>query len=272
MKYKYRLNHNVSFRQFLLSVSKYAAIATVDRFAKPHDGATKFLFIAGCGHSGTTLLAARFGNLPKTFVVPKETYVFRPENRLSVIRGDLETWAQEAQQIDADTVVEKTPKHIHCWHRIKKLIPAAKLVVITRGPLDTCASLTKRLGDLDFAIERYCIDNLAAARLRGATDVYHLSYEAFVTMPEEEGHKLVSFTGQAWADSFVAGGTSTYDNANLTHNMLLRQQQVREPIRANIGGWKKQLTDEQAIRVLEKTAEVAAMLGYPVGPAALLAS
>ena len=265
MKYKYRLNHNVSLPSYALSISKYAAIAALDCIAKPYHSESKLVFIAGCGHSGTTLLAARFGNLAKTFVVPKETYEFRPENPLYAIRHELDTWIKHSKQIDAETVIEKTPKHIHCWHRIKAFIPAAKLVVITRGPLDTCASLAKRYGDLAFATERYCIDNLAAAKLRKAKDVYHMSYEAFVTQPDIEGKKLVEFTGQQWREEFVAGGTSTYDAADLKHNMLLRQQQVREPIRANVGGWKQQLTSEQAKFVLDKTSYVASLLGHTSG-------
>lgn len=45
-----------------------------------------FIFIAGCGHSGTTLLASRLSGHPDCYLVGRETAIFQRPNSFYTIK------------------------------------------------------------------------------------------------------------------------------------------------------------------------------------------
>src|SRR5690625_2820607 len=159
MHYRYAVNHHVSMRNYLRILAKSIAHNITAPLVSPLNGKTKFCFVAGCGHSGTTLLASRLANHPEAFLIARETGAFFPDIGLYGSKLLVREWAFMAKYLSKQWVIEKTPKHLHCARRIKRVVPDAKVVVTVRNPLDNIASLFKRFGDLKYCIERWCLDN-----------------------------------------------------------------------------------------------------------------
>ena len=266
MNYKFSANHRLSVKSRTRIGFKTAWSALKDFQASPKVTSSSFAFVVGCGHSGNTLVSARLGNMKEVFVVPKETRIFLPQNSLKDARRIISEWDEAATALGMSWVVEKTPKHVHCWKRIRSILPFAKFIVVTRNPLDTCASLKSRFGNLDLAIERYVMDNEAALELLDVEGAFHVSYENFVLNPELVGKQILEFLGIPWSDALITGGTSAYDNRGLPTNLQKlhsqkRRSQVKGPIVPRIDTWKNLISEAEAVSVTRATAAVAGRLG-----------
>ena len=67
----------------------------------------RWIFICGCGHSGTSLLANMFASHPDVFIPLRETEIFlTPETAES----NFEMLRQEAQESGCRYGAEKTPR------------------------------------------------------------------------------------------------------------------------------------------------------------------
>jgi hypothetical protein len=263
VRYKYRFDHRLRLSEFLDVSLRTFVWRLSDAFIKPILAPGERVFVAGCGHSGTTLLAARLGNLAPVCLIPYETGLFFPARSLRRARSKYIAWIAENKRQGKRVIVEKTPKHIHCWERILKLLPGSKLILMARNPLDTCASLKERFGDLDTAITRYLMDTRELLELRERDDVAVVRYEDFVLTPRIEGRRILNFLNLEWEDALIAGRTSAYDKSHFSDgNMILRQSQVRAEIVPRVNTWSTRLSQAEAERVVRETDAVARRLGY----------
>ena len=138
-------------------------------------------------------------------------------------------------------------------------------MLIVRNPLDTCASLYKRFGSLDYAIERWLLDNQALADSLDNANTLLVRYEQLTCEPEETLRHVCGFLGLPWSPDILTLEGSGYESGENTHaNMLIRKQQVSRPISDNNGKWRMVLDDPQAERVRSATADLATRLGYGV--------
>ena len=225
----------------------------------------KVAFVAGCGHSGTTLLAATLSKHPDVFTVGRESKIFVPSKGLYCSREIAQEWCYTAEQLGMSHIVEKTPKHVHTIERIHKLLPNARFVLMVRNPLDNCASLHKRFGNLKLAVDRWIMDNKAvrAAKSKYPSAVKVLSYEELTESPERSLHAVCSFLDLSWDPALLAEGDTVYDrNEQRRKNMAVRRDQVREKIKPNTGKWKEILTHDQAEYIRGRVYELADALGY----------
>ena len=266
MNYKFSANHRLSVNLRMRLGIKTAWNALKDIQVSPKATSNAFAFVVGCGHSGNTLIAARLGNMKEVFVIPRETKIFSPQNSLRDAQRIISGWDEAATERGMNWVIEKTPKHVHCWRRIRTILPFAKFIVATRNPLDTCASLKNRFGNLDLAIERYVMDNEAALELLEAGGVFHVSYENFVLNPELVGKQILEFLGLPWSNALITGGTSAYDNRGVPTNLQKphsqkRRSQVKGPIVPRIDTWKNLISEAEAASVRRATSAVADRLG-----------
>lgn len=131
-----------------------------------------------------------------------------------------------------------------------------------RNPLDNCASLYKRFNSLDYAIDRWIIDNKEVLAYTSSKNLMHLKYELLTEQPSEKFKKIALFIGVSWNDDILFKRETIYDKITQEGNMALRQKQVNQPIRKNTGKWKDIISRKQAYQVLEKTRNMAAKLGY----------
>ncbi len=222
------------------------------------------VFVIGCGHTGTTLLTARLGNHPAVAVIPKETSWFIPTRLLALsrhyFRRELDRCAREGKSV----LVEKTPKHVHCVDRIAALLPDARFIFMTRNPLDTVASLKKRFGSFEFALDRWLIDNAPAIALKPSPAVMWVRYEDFVSDPHTQAERIAEFLHIPADDSVAEGGATAYDaQAFAKHpNMRLRQQQVKYSIKARVNTYAEVLDENEISQVRSRCADLMAALGY----------
>jgi hypothetical protein len=234
----------------------------LDRDVPPLDAPLATGFVVGCGNSGTTLVAARLGNHPRAFVIPHETGMFRPTRRLARTRRKLQAWMHEARAAGARVVIEKTPKHVHAIGRLRRLLPEARVILVVRNPYDTCLSLKKRFGDLGFAIARWRLDNAAGLALRDDPRATVLRYERLTADPAAELARVLGFLGLDWHPAVLADGATAYDEARQRFRLMERRAaQVRQPIRANSGQWRRQLTAAEIALIRAETAVVWRALG-----------
>lgn len=229
---------------------------------KPLETTRQVCLIGGCGHSGTTLVAAKISNHPRVFGLGRETNAFAPRKGLYFSREVLREWCLIAEQLGKTHIVEKTPKHVHAIDRIRTAIPSAKFVLIVRNPLDNCASLFSRFNDLNYAIERWIMDNSAILKYSALANVMTIRYEDLTRTPDKHFKLVSDFLNLEWDPSILEEGKTVFDNLTQCGNMQLRREQVSRSIMPNMGKWKTVFNRMQMEQVLAATDEVAAKLGF----------
>jgi hypothetical protein len=231
-------------------------------FARKIQVTLPITFVAGCGHSGTTVVAARMGCHPEVFLLGRETGLVRKHYRIAYATVVAQEWAFFALHLGRSQILEKTPRHIYTIPVLKRLIPHAHFILVVRNPLDTVASLFKRYNSLDSAINRWLLDNeqlLRHSRLPNTKTVY---YEEMTENPEETFKDIADFMGLEWSDQILEAGNTEYQKFDTGGLMALRGQQVSQPIHPNRGKWRSALTSQQADRVVNRTRQLALALGY----------
>lgn len=263
LRYRYKPNHRVSAPVFLRLRLGALAHAATDVGVRPLPGSESFAFVMGCGHSGTTLLASKLGLHPDVLLVSRESNIFLPQHGLRRARLIAQEWLAFARQEGRCVVLEKSPKHVHTVRRIRRLLPRSRVLVMLRNPLDCCASLCERFGDLDLAIERWLMDHSAALAVQRQEATLAIRYESLTREPAATLASACSFLGIPWDPGLLTRAGSVYGtDPGLRRNMALRHEQVSQPIRDNRGRWREVLDAGQAARVRERTAELAVRLGY----------
>ena len=234
-----------------------------DRFVSPHESGTRFVFVCGCGHSGTTLTAARLGNHSEVLLIGRETNAFFPENGVLCGKRLVADWDYFAQAAGKSIVVEKTPKHVQCVRNIRRVVPSARLVLTVRNPLDNVASLYRRFDNLKACVGRWIVDNQAVARLAGSEGVQLVRFEDLTEHPSEVFRRILEFVELPWEADLLTARDSNYGRYEQDENMTLRAAQVRREITPRNGVWHEVLSSEQANWVKDKTASLATSLGNP---------
>lgn len=264
--YKYFARHRIGLRQYLALAIKGTMQNISSPWVRPIDADIGSCFVMGCGHSGTTLMAAKLGLSDECFLVGRETGNFLPGRGLYTSKAVAEEWVYFATYFGKRFIIEKTPKHVHIPGRIKKVFPGAKFVVMVRNPLDTCASLNKRFWKRDFSlpIERWNMDNGAALEVikRYPEDTIVVYYENFTQAPEKELHRVFGFLGVAWDEKVTMEGKSAYNIVLKKGNMTRRAEQTAREIKPNNGKWREFFNSDQEETVFKKTRDVALRLGY----------
>jgi len=147
LSYRYKPNHRVSVPVFLRLHLTALGHGLADLGVRSLPGGDGFGFVAGCGHSGTTLLASKLGLHPDVLLISRESNLFLPERGLRLARVIAEEWLAFARQEDRRVVLEKSPKHVHCLHRIRRLLPGVRVIVNPGGTNERFVA--ERLGRAD---------------------------------------------------------------------------------------------------------------------------
>jgi hypothetical protein len=261
---RFKIDHRQAWPAYAYFKLRETLVRALDGLVPALRHPVRPVFVIGCGHTGTTLLTARLGNHPAITVIPKETSWFIPTRLLwlsrQYFRRELDRCAQQGKSL----LVEKTPKHVHCVERIGKLMPDARFIFMTRNPLDTVASLKKRFGSFEFALDRWLIDNAPAVALKPSPAVMFVRYEDFVTDPHAQAERIAAFLQIPVHEAVAEGGATAYDaQAFAKHpNMRLRQQQVKYSIKARVNTYAEVLDESEISEVRTRCACLMAELGY----------
>ena len=231
---------NLSFIKFSCE-HQYAIIGT----SIPVDENTfmeKF-FIVGCPRSGTTMLQQAL-NRHSRIAIPPETKLF-----FSFFGHSRDCQTQHLERLEADLKIElprlatrigtvadsrafyelmarryverltgkdivyfgeKTPEHTGHIHRIRRLFPQAKILVLYRDGRDVALSMTKMPWAspnlyVNFLVWLYYLRHVQKARRTSAKSMYFLRYEDVVANPEKVLGNLLTFLGLPYESAVVRG-------------------------------------------------------------------
>lgn len=106
----------------------------------------KHIFICGCGHSGTSVMANILASHPDTYVPLHETGMFLFGEAKAV--ASLCEHQTEANRQNKKVLAEKTPRHILQLELIRRLVDHPLFVIPIRDGRDVAASIEKRFNNL----------------------------------------------------------------------------------------------------------------------------
>lgn len=213
----------------------------------------RWIFICGCGHSGTSLLANMFASHPDVFIPLRETEIFlTPETAES----NFEMLRQEAQASGRRYGAEKTPRHVHAIPLIRRIVPGARFVVMVRDGRDVAASFIKRYDDAGQGRKRWVRDNLAALPLLHDPDIFLQRYEDLILDPEGALRRICAFAGIGFDPEmlryhetsrlwFGVEDSRPGDGRNGQGHKRLRNWQINQPIFDGRGAWKRVLPEAE---------------------------
>lgn len=259
---RYAVEHRRPWHEWARVRTRRLIRGLPDALVTPFETNLDTAFVVGCGHSGTTLLAAKLGRLAGCFLPGWETGAFLPDRGLYWSKAAFGTILRTAEAAGGRVVLEKTPKHVHCAARIRRLLPRAKFLVVVRNPVDTCGSLLQRFGDLQAVIERWNMDNAAALSLLDGPASLLVRYEDLTARAEGTFAQAAAFIGLDWDPAALGPGTTAFSTDSPDRNMALRAAQVARGVHAAAEGWRDRLSAAQSGQIENDTAAIARRLGY----------
>lgn len=227
-----------------------------------------FIFIVGCGHSGTTILQKILGNHKSIYGIPYETGLFMHTD--TVVKEQLSRYGRARGR--KKWVCEKTPTHVYWIDSMYKYTRHPKIIVIIRDGRDVVASLKKRGGSLEGAVDRWVKDNQEWMASPHRHEFHVLKYEDFVRDPPHELRRICDFIQEEYDDGMLTYGKQSIQLPedffegliNGPKHSVLRQYQVNQDIYDGSGRHVRDLTHEDKEHLSNNEAFVRVMtsLGY----------
>lgn len=220
------------------------------------------IFICGCGHSGTSLLANMFASHPDVFIPLKETNAFFQEASAPTTTQQGMSYANlkdAYQKSGKKYLAEKTPRHIEKIEKIRAQAKNAKFIVMVRDGRDVAASFIKRTGRASDGRTRWVSANRIAIAEQQSKDVYIQRYEDLIEAPCESLRSICDFLLIDFNDEmltyhekshrwFGATGQTPGDGRDGTGHRELRNWQINQPIFDDRGKWKRLLPWREKVR------------------------
>lgn len=152
------------------------------------------IHICGCGHSGTSILTRLIGAHSLIHALPGETGIAKKE-KYSFYSTQVQGFEQAAAVNNAIIWAEKTPKHIRNLGFILDCAPSTKVILITRNPKDTVASLKRRYGKLGKSIRRWNSDTAKVLHWSRHPQCITIQYESLIKNTEPTLASVMAFLG-----------------------------------------------------------------------------
>lgn len=245
----------------------------------------RWVLVAGCGHTGTTITAKIIGLNSDVFWVETETGMFS-SSRSHKLQGAIRSLKKKARNAGKPVICEKTPKHIYDIDFVRKTLRKPVFVLCARNPYDVIASLAARESDpIDKAgikkgFKKYLSTNLALIRQMSHQDCILHRYEDFVEDPESSIRRICDLASLSFSQAMLdtEANVSRWRNVegDASAGRLFgvgrahtrrRSWQVNQKIFDNRGKWKTILDDRskrQLSRLLDDPLSqwVMKKLGY----------
>jgi FkbM family methyltransferase len=227
------------------------------------------VFVIGCGHTGTTLMAQMLGAHPCIHTIKRETGWFIDntefEREFNVERNCSATAGKTL-------ICEKTPRHVHRADQIRARFTGARFIVMTREPTDVVASLKNRIGEFEPAVQRWLADSQASLNALEHADALQVRYEDLVVNPQAELERICEFLGLPYdarmldyhqdEKTWFGVAPASTDGRGEKNHLARRAWQMTQPITDRRGIWKEHLSTHEAELVADRTQAVARALGY----------
>lgn len=209
----------------------------------------KMIFVMGCAHGGTTLVATILGAHRKCYVIPSETCAYTKDRWTN--KGDL---IRAMSDIKSEYIIEKTPRHVFNLKQMKEDFPDASFIVMIRNPLDVTASIYAREGNFNKALYECLNDLTGCLSVMNDDRVMLVEYESIVdnfenTMTMVCQHIGIEFEPQMkdfheyspdWFSEHVA-----WDD-----HLSRRAWQMKQPLFDGRGRWQKELNAHQIYQIM----------------------
>ncbi len=222
----------------------------------PHAESARCLFIVGLPRSGTTLVERILGGLEHVRSNGETDNFSRALNAAARGSGDMFERAAAADPawvaatyarfagIGADGfVIDKLPTNYLYLGAIRRALPDAKLLWVTRAPLDSCFAMYRTLFgqafpftyDFDELARYYAAYDRLMAHWRAALgdSLHEISYEDLVREPRQVGARIARHCGLTWTDRAI----DIQNNQSVS--LTASASQVRRPIYGSSSGrWR----------------------------------
>lgn len=210
----------------------------------------KFVFVVGCGHSGTSILTRILGNHHNIYAIPRETGMFFAKEKN--ILQKISKYKQKAEELNKQFIVEKTPKHLYKIDDIIRIIPDAKILFIVRDGRDVTYSIMNRYKDkkdgINIGMKRWLNDNEEGWKYSGKPYIKFFKYEKLVTDFINKITDILKFIGEEYDPNMLeyyktpvkwySGIPIKGDISLLEHNKL-RDDQINKPLYNGSGCYLK---------------------------------
>ena len=231
-----------------------------------------FIFIIGCGHSGTTLLNKIIGNHKDVYGIPNETYLFKKSP--DEIKQILNVYDNKRKGLNKKFVCEKTPVHVYHIDDIYTYTINPKIIIITRDGRDVFSSLKERFGPNDYSFSRWANDNNEWLKHSRKDEFHILKYEDLVNNKRQTMKNVCEFLKIEYYDKIFDYEMTEIDLPNNFYDGLinfdkhreLRNYQINMPIYDGSNRWAKDITQEE-LNVLysnESFIKMMEVLGYNI--------
>ena len=217
------------------------------------------IFICGCGHSGTTLIANMFAAHPDVYIPLRETNIFRATGKEAEVgyRELVAEWKESGKPV----LAEKTPRHIRRMVLIRRIVPDPLFVIAVRDGRDVAASYHRREGDPGLGVRQWVKSNTVAAAQRDREDVLVYRHEDLITDTEGTLRAICDFASipfdeamlryyeqpRLWFGQQAVAAASESGKTFEQH----RNWQVNQPIFDSRGQWKSKLSPDDFPELLE---------------------
>ena len=212
------------------------------------------VFVTGLPRTGTTLVERILASHPAMSSVG-ETGAFAAELRRATVNGDTRCDPARLGQsyLQAATALRPAPQarfvdktlenYLHCG-LIHAALPAAKIILVQRRPMDACWAMYKALFHNKFAFsydqievaEYYLAFHRLSEHWRAVLPkdaLLEINYEDIVNDQAAASRKMIDFVGLAWDDDVLRFNESSVPSATAS------AVQVRRPIYASsVGKWR----------------------------------
>lgn len=220
--------------------------------------AAGFVFIVGLPRSGTTLLERILTGIPgvrtngETDNFSQALLQATPPGRDDVFQrttyADPDTVAKNYAQFarcgsDGALIIEKLPLNYLYLGAISRALPEAKLLWMTRSPVESCFAMYRTLFgqaypfsyDFEDLARYYCAYDRLMSHWQSVLGerLLQVSYEELVTHPEVVGRSVTDYCGLRWETSAV------HIERNANASFTASASQVRRPIyTSSVGRWR----------------------------------